>query len=178
MEEQMTNLRTVRLIVFFLVLALTLGLSGFVSASTKPSDTMLAFQTTEEPTPVNIDEPIVLIPGQGVTISLDAENLPYRNFSFTGKANQIMTIMAQRITGNFGLHISIVSQTDAELASASGEFLNMVYLIVKLPQDGKYRIRLDKIDPGGGDFEAGDVSVTASEGTPMAAATSAATAAK
>jgi len=47
-------------------------------------------------------------------------------------------------------------------------------LVVKLPQDGNYKVRVDITDPGAGDSKAGTVSVEVNTGTPAAAATPAA----
>jgi hypothetical protein len=167
-----------RLISLMLAFVLTIGVAGLASAQQAEiaSGSRIALQATEEPTPIDIDTPIVLTLGKSETTPLDNEAVGYRNFGFAGKANQVVTVSVQQLTGNLSFYVSLLDQSDDELANASGKFLQLVTLTVKLPQDGNYRIRVDQRDPGAGDFAAGSVSVTVNEGM-LGAATPAATAA-
>ena len=173
--------RSFRWLTFVMIAGLTLGMVSLASARNVPlsQSHRAQAQATEEPTPINPDEPVKITLGpEGGTTPIDNENLSYRVFSFSGKANQLVQVTIQRTAGNFSFHAYISSQSDVQLAEADGDFLESATLVVKLPQDGNYRIRVNSGNPGAGDFEKGSVSVSAAEAKPMAAATAAATAAK
>jgi hypothetical protein len=165
--------RTSHLATLALALILTLGLVGIVSAQSVPLPQPGALlQATEVPT-IDPETPVVLTLGKAVTTPLDNQDVSYRIFTFSGKANQLMSISAQVMSGSMGVDLTINSQNDVELARVSGGFLQVFNLTVKLPQDGKYTLRLSSENPGAGDFEAGSVSVTvdnAKAATPTAAA--------
>ena len=160
------NFRSFRLISLAAALAIVMGIGSLASAHT--------LQDTPEPTAVDIDTPLALTIGTAMSTPLDKDVYYHRNFTFSGKANDVMTITASQLTGNFGYDVNVTSQNDVPLASATGSFMLSTDLVVKLPQDGNYKVRVDITDPGAGDSKAGTVSVEVNTGTPAAAATPAA----
>ncbi len=173
----MRNLRAFRLTSLIVFCVLMLSIVGLAAAQQAPIvNSKAALQSTESPTPIDIDTPVPLKVGSPFTTPLDNQDLTHRLFSFSGKANDIITISGQRLTGNFGFKIDVTSQNDVELGYAGGGFLQAANVIVKLPQDGNYKVRLDEGDPGSGDFSAGTVSVWITQGMPAGSPTMAATA--
>jgi hypothetical protein len=164
--------RTSRLATLALALILTLGVVGIVSAQSSPLPKPGAIwqQATETPT-IDPDTPVALTLGTAATTPLDNQDVAYRMFTFSGKANQIMSVTAQLVSGNMGLDLTVTSQNDVELARATGGFLQSFTLTVKLPQDGKYTVQIRSGNPGAGDFAAGSASVTVAEAKAIPAAT-------
>ncbi len=157
------SFRTLSLITIFV---LALCVTGFASA--QPAK-VAALQATA--TPIDPGQVVKLDFGTAVTTPLNKDDVSYRYFSFKGKANQLVTVTVQKLTGNLGLKIDVRSQSDADLIYGGGDFFEASTLTVKLPQDGNYRVNLIESDPGAGDFEAGTVSVMVAEAKPVAAAT-------
>ncbi len=159
-----------------LALLLTIGVAGFTSAQSIPPQQPVTRaqaiqQASAEPTQVNVDEPVPLDIGKSATTPIDEDLMQYRIYVFNGKANQVVNVSVQRMTGNFALDISVVSQSDNELARAYGNWTEGMSLTVRLPQDGKYRVRINHSTPGAGDFQAGTVSISLAEAKAGAAAT-------
>ena len=170
-----SKLRSLRLMGLVIALVFVLGAAGYVSAHSGPVVTGKAlFQATPDATEaIDPNEPLKLDINKAATTPLDDNLIPYPTLSFKGKANQILSITVQRVTGNLSTDVTITSQTDTELARASGYFAESITLTVKLPQDGNYTIRITHDTPGSGDFEAGTVSVLVSDGKAAAAPTAA-----
>jgi hypothetical protein len=167
--------RLFRFIGLVFALAFTLGAAGFVSAHSGPAQSGKALlQATPDATEV-IDPsiPVKLDINKAATTPLDDDAIGFRVFTFKGKANQILSVTVQRITGNLSTDITINSQSDTELAHAGGYFAESITLTVRLPQDGNYTIRVSHDIPGAGDFAAGSVSVLVSDGTAAAVPTAA-----
>jgi hypothetical protein len=165
--------------IFCLALVLTISVAGFASAQSIPfrqAHLQATEEATPEPTQVNVDEPVPIDIGKSATTPIDEDLMQYRYYTFSGKANQVVTISVQRMTGNFAIDIAVRSQSDVELARAYGDWTEGMSVTVRLPQDGKYTVRISHSKPGAGDFAAGTVSISVTEGTGSAAAT--ATAAK
>jgi hypothetical protein len=157
-----------------LALVFTLGLVSLVSAQSSPLPRPGALLQAQETPTIDPETPVVLTLGKAVTTPIDDQELTYRKFTFSGKANQAISVEAQLQSGNMGLDVAVSSQNDVELARATGGFLQSLAVTVKLPQDGNYDIRLTYANPGSGDFEAGTVSVMVSEAMAAEAATPAA----
>ena len=166
------NIKSFRMLSLTAVFAITLGVASLASAQNVPSK--FALQDTPQPTDVDIDTALPLTAGKAVTTPLDKDIYYHRNFTFSGKANDIVTITSTHLTGNFGYDVNVSSQNDVALASATGGFMVSNDLVVKLPQDGNYKVRVDIIDPGAGDSAAGTLSVVMNTGMPAAAGTPAA----
>ncbi|MCC7447273.1 MAG: PPC domain-containing protein [Anaerolineae bacterium] len=173
--------RSFRLFSLSLLLMALLGIVGLASAQTilTVPHQMVRLQATVEATPIDPGEPLPLQAGKAATSPLDNDAIPYRTFSFSGKANQVVAVTVQRTAGNFGFQVHINSQSDVELAEANSTFAEAITFTIKLPQDGNYRIRVSSSDPGSGDFEAGTVSVTVGDAPkPATPAATTATAAR
>ncbi len=168
--------RSFRFFSLVLALLLTVGVAGLASAQSNPPQQPVAhFQATQaatvEPTAVNVDEPVPLDIGKSATTPIDEDLMQYRIYVFNGKANQIVNVAVQRMTGNFALDIAVRSQSDVDLARAYGDWTEGMSLTVRLPQDGKYTVRINHSNPGAGDFKAGSVSISLTEAQATAAPT-------
>src|SRR5260221_193293 len=163
------NLRSVRLASLATALAVTIGMGSLASAQSIPAKRVL--QDTPAPTEVDIDTPVALTLCKTATTPLDKNIYFHRNFTFNGKANDIVTVTTIHVSGNFGYDVNISSQNDVEIASSTGSFMMANDLIIKLPQDGNYKVRVDIIDPGAGDSSAGSVSIVVNSGMPAAVGT-------
>lgn len=153
------NLKLFRTTVSLAVaLGLTVGISGLVSAQSVPTE-------------IDIDAPVALTLGQAVMTPFDQDTVDRRYFTFRGKANDIVTVTATHLSGNFGFSVRVSSQNDVELASTSGHFLESNDLSVKLPQDGKYTVHVSISDPGADDPAAGTLSVVVNSGMPSRSGT-------
>jgi len=166
------NFRSFRIVSLAAALAITVGIGSLASAQDLPA--RQALQDTPAPTEVDIDTALPLTIGTAVTTPLDKDIYFHRNFTFNGKANDLMIVTATHLTGNYGFDLTVTSQNDVTLASATGGFMVIGTLTVKLPQDGNYKIRVDIIDPGAGDSAAGTLSVVVNPWKAPAAATAAA----
>jgi hypothetical protein len=169
----MNPIRSFRLVSVTAAFALTLGLTGWVSAQ-PVSQAPLALQTTAAavtPTPVDVSVPVVLTSGVEAQSPLDNDQVYQRQFKFKGTANQLVTVTTRILTGNMSLNVSVIDQASAEIASIQGKFITTSQFTLKLPQDGNYVITISHADPGSGDFEAGTIAVSvapASTGQPAA----------
>src|SRR5258708_14657465 len=123
-----------------------MGMGSLASAQSIPAKHNL--QDTPAPTEVDIDTPIALTLGKTATTPLDKNTYFHRNFTFNGKANDIVTVTTIHVSGNFGYDVNISSHNDVEIASSTGSFMVANDLVIKLPQDGNYKIRVDLIAPG------------------------------
>ncbi len=162
------TIHSFRFVSLVLALILTIGVAGLASAQNVPPQQPAApYQATTaatvEPTVIDPDVPVPLTIGQSTTTPIDEENVEYRLFTFSGKANQVVNIAFQRTSGNFAMDVTVLSQSDVEMARVYGDWLDAFTLIVRLPQDGTYRVRLNHSKPGVGDFAPGTVSVSLSE---------------
>jgi hypothetical protein len=151
-----------------LVVVLLLGLAAVTVASARPAPAPFRQATAA---PVDPDEPVALTLGKAVVTPIDDQNITHRVFTFKAKANQLIAVSAQTMKGNFMLSGAVSSQNDVEIARVYGGFMQSFTLVVKVPQDGTYRYRINEDTPGAGDFEAGEISVLVEEAKPAAAAT-------
>src|SRR5438067_2063723 len=120
----MRNMRSFRLTSLLVFCVLMLSIVGLAAAQQAPIvNSKAALQSTEAPTAIDVDTPVALKAGSAFTTPLDNQDLNHRFFSFSGKANDIITISAQRLTGNFGFKLDVTSQNDVELGYAGGGFL-------------------------------------------------------
>ncbi len=169
MSKQIRSFRTISLIA---VLGVLLCLASLASAQNL-SPERAAQSTPAATATIDPDAVVKLTIGQAIITPLDKDNIDHRKFSFSGKANDIMTITGKMMTGNFGFSIDINSQNGVTLSSVNGSFLQQSSLTVKLPQDGNYEIDLHIQDPGSGDSTPGTMSVWVTSGTPTMSATAA-----
>jgi hypothetical protein len=165
---------SIRLFSLILSAALLLGMVSLVNAQTtdQPERWIVQQDATPEATPIDYDTPVALEMGKAATTPLGGD-VPYRNYTFKGKANQYVEIVTQKVGGNMSLRVRLFDQSDSELATLWGGYMEKVVLTTKLPQDGKYKLVIESGDPGGGDLEAGSVSVMVSETTLQPAPTEA-----
>ncbi|MHB8628153.1 MAG: hypothetical protein ACYDBJ_12840 [Aggregatilineales bacterium] len=160
--------RTIRL--FHLVsataaLTLTLGLGGWASAQSAASVPVgrvaaQAATPAETATPIDPDQPVALTPRKAFISPLDNDQIPHRNFTFKGKANELVTVGVQLLTGNLSFKLYVNNQAGDEIGYGEGTFVTAMTLTVKLPQDGNYQLEVKSADPGAGDFAAGTFSIT------------------
>jgi len=158
----MNPIRSFRLVSVAAAMALTLGLTGWVSAQPASHDVaaLQAATVSFTPTPIDVSIPVPLTMGQEAQSPLDNDTVYQRIFKFKGTANQLVTVTSRIITGNLSLGISITDQAGAEIANMNGKFVMTSQLTLKLPQDGNYTITVSKADPGSGDFAPGTIGVS------------------
>jgi hypothetical protein len=165
MHSSVRSFRTLSLALAFFV---TLGIASFASAKSSQSPNL---QATEAATATPID-PETIVPltlGTAFTSPLDADAVTYRYASFKGKANELVNVTVSILTGNMSFKFKVFNQGGDEIAYAEGTFVTSNTATIKLPQDGNYKVEIDKADPGSGDFAAGTVSVLVND-APVATA--------
>lgn len=161
----MTNsIRSFRLISATAAITLTLGLGGWASAQSArsaSSDHVAAQAATpaETATPIDPEQPVALTLGTATTSPLDNDQVPYRYFTFKGKANELVNVTLQLLTGNLSFKLYVNNQAGDEIGYGEGDFVTSMVLTLKLPQDGNYQLQVKSADPGAGDFAAGTFSI-------------------
>ena len=158
----MNPIRSFRVVSVTAAMALTLGLTGWVSAQpvSHVAPVLQAATVSFSPTPIDVSVPVLLTMGQEAQSPLDNETVYQRIFKFKGTANQLVTVTSRVITGNLSMNLSITDQAGDEIANIQGKFVMLSQLTLKLPQDGNYTITASKADPGSGDFAAGTIGVS------------------
>jgi len=170
------HVRSFRLVSAAAALALILELGGWATAqsatSAAPVRAMAQAATpAETATPIDPSQPVELTLGKSFTSPLDNDQVPYRMFTFKGKANVVVNVNVQLLSGNFSFQLYIKTQAGDQIGYAEGSFVSAMVLTVKLPQDGNYQLQVQHADPGSGDFAAGTFSVSVGDAPPPVAVT-------
>jgi hypothetical protein len=168
-----TSIRSFRTLSLTLAFFVTLGIASFASAKPSQSPNQQATEAATA-TPIDPETVVPLTLGKAFTSPIDADNVTYRYLSFKGKANELVNVTVSVLTGNMSFKFKAFTQGGDEIAYSEGTFVTTNTATIKLPQDGNYKIEVDKADPGSGDFAAGTISVLVNDApaaTPAAAAT-------
>jgi hypothetical protein len=165
------TVRSFRLVSATATLALVLGLGGWASAQSALSAQPVrgaaqAATAAETATPIDPSQPVELTIGQLFISPLDNDQVPYRMFTFKGKANEVVNVSVRVLTGNLSTQLYTKNQAGDQIGYAEGSFVSAMALTVKLPQDGNYQLQVQHADPGAGDFAAGTFSVGVSDVPP------------
>ncbi len=168
-----SSFRSFRTISLSLALLLTLSAVTFASAKSSRAPTLQATEAATA-TPIDPEQKVALKIDTPYTSPLNADSMTYRYFTFKGKANALVNVTVNILTGNMAFHLKINNQSGEQIGSVEGGFITAVSTTLKLPQDGNYGIEIDKADPGSGDFAAGTFSIVVNDAPP--APTAAATA--
>src|SRR5436305_2047403 len=92
-----------RWISFVLVVGCMFSLVSFASARSISTSQprQIAAQATEEATPIDYEADVKIKVGDAAFVSpMDKDNVPYRNVTFSGKANQLVQLTVQKLSGN------------------------------------------------------------------------------